>query len=169
MQPTHDAELVATTRALMKTVSHGFDSISTKILHDTIEEIATSLTHIFNRSFLTGIVPDNMKIGKIVLVSKSGDNKVLNNYRPISNIPAFSKLLEKILCNRLIHFLETYNLLYIHQYGFRKKTTTIHAVLQLIKDVSENSDKQSKDITLAVFLDSSRPLLRSAIISYYRN
>ena len=99
------------------------------------------LAHIFNKSFLTGTVPDNMKIAKIVPIFKSGNKTILNNYRPISNIPAFSKLLEKLVCNRLVHFLETHDLLYKHQYGFRQNHTTAHPLLQLLKDISNANDK----------------------------
>ena len=112
--------------------------------------------HIFNQSFLTGTVPDNMKIAKIVPIFKSGNEKMLNNYRPISILPAFSKLLEKLVCNRLVNFLETHDLLYKHQYGFRQNHTTAHPILQLLKDISNANDKNSKDVTLAVFLDSSK-------------
>ena len=79
-----------------------------------------------------------------------------NNYRPISILPAFSKLLKKIVCNRLVNFLEAQHLMYEHQYGFRKKHCTIHPILQLLKDISKANDRKSKDITSAVFLDLSK-------------
>ena len=47
-------------------------------------------------SFNTGIVPDQLKIAKVVPIYKASDNSLLNNYRPISLLPIFSKLLEKI-------------------------------------------------------------------------
>ena len=100
-----------------------------------------------------------MKIAKIVPIHKSGNKKILNNYRPISILPAFSKLLEKLVCNRLVQFIENKNLLYQHQYGFREKHSTIHPVLQLLKDISIANDKTTKDITLAVFLDLSKAIL----------
>ena len=97
-----------------------------------------------------------MKIAKIVPIHKSGNTKILNNHRPISILPAFSKLLEKLVCNRLVQFIENKNPLYQHQYGFREKHSTIHPVLQLLKDISIANDKTTKDITLAVFLDLSK-------------
>ena len=54
------------------------------------------------------------------------------------------------MCNRLVNYLEKYNILYKHQYGFRSKHSTIHPILHLLKD------KISKDITMAVFLDLSK-------------
>ena len=86
-------------------------------------------THIFNQSFLMGVVTAKMKIAKIVPVFKAGNKKILNNYRPISILPAFSKILEKLVSIRLIHFLESQNILDKHQYGFRQNYSTIHPIL----------------------------------------
>ena len=141
---------------LKSSTSQGFDSISMLTIKSTIQEVATPLAHIVNNSFLSGIVPDDMKIAKIAPIHKSGNTKILNNHRPISILPAFSKLLEKLVCNRLVQFIENKNLLYQHQYGFREKHSTIHPVLQLLKDISNANDKTTKDITLAVFLDLSK-------------
>ena len=58
---------------------------------------------------------------------------MLNNYRPISILPAFSKLLDKLVCNLLVNFLETHYLLYKHHYDFRQNHTTAHPILQLLK------------------------------------
>ena len=81
---------------------------------------------------------------------------MFNNYRPISILPAIYKVMEKIICNRLMTFLEKYNILYKHQYGFRAKHSTIHPILHLLKDISIANDKITKDPTLAVFLDLSK-------------
>ena len=82
-----------------------------EIIKTTVHQLAMPLAHIFKQSLLTGTVPDNMKIAKIVPIFKSGNKKMLSNYRPISIFPAFSKLLEKLVCNRLENFLETHDLL----------------------------------------------------------
>lgn len=106
----------------MKTkLSYGFDLISSKLTKDTISLIAEPLAHIFNNSFSVenGIVPDQMKIANVVPVFKSGNKQLFNNYRPISILPAFSKILEKIVHKQLMSFLNNNNALYTHQYGFR--------------------------------------------------
>ena len=104
-----------------------------------------------NQSFLMGVFPDQMKIAKIVPVFKAGNKKILNNYRPISILPAFSKILEKLVSIRLINFLESQNILYKHQYGFRQNYSTIQPILHLLNDISTANDNKSKDITLAIF------------------
>ena len=156
MNPTDEHEIINVTKNLKSSTSEGVDNISMKVIKTTVHEVAVPLAHIFNQSFLTGTFPDNMKIAKIVPIFKSGNKKILNNYRPISILPAFSKLLEKLVCNRLVNFLETHDLLYKHQYGFRQNHTTAHPILQLLKDISNANDKNSKDVTLAVFLDLSK-------------
>ena len=156
MRPTDALEVIATTNTRNKKRSSGFDNISTITLCSTIDEIATPLTHVINQSFNTGIVPGNLKTAKIVTIFKSGDNNFLNNYRPISILPAISKVLKKLVCNRLVGFLEENDILYKHQYGFRSKHSTTHPVLQLIKDIADANDKNTKDATLAVFLLTSQ-------------
>ena len=101
-------------------------------------------------------MPGNLKTAKVIPIFKSGDNTVLNNYRPISILPAISKVLEKLVCNRLVGFLQENDKLYKHQYGFRSKHSTTHPVLQLIKDIADANDKNTKDATLAVFIDLSK-------------
>ena len=61
-----------------------------------------------------------------------------------------------MVCNRLVIYLEKYNILHKHQYGFHSKHSTIHPILNLLKDIADENDKTTKDITLAVFLDLSK-------------
>ena len=138
--------------------STGADNLSMRIIKTTMHEVATPLSFIFNQSFLTGIIPIAMKIAKIVPIHKSGSKKLQNNYRPISILPAFSKILEKLVSNRLVKFLENQHILHDHQYGFRQKHTTVQPIVQLLKDIyiSEANNKDTKDVTLAVYLDLSK-------------
>jgi hypothetical protein len=61
-----------------------------------------------------------MKIAKVRLVYKKGDRRDISNYRPISVLPVFSKILEKIMYNRLSSFVEKYDILAEEQNGFRR-------------------------------------------------
>ena len=88
----------------------------------TIHFISTPLTHIINLSLATGIVPEQMKLAKVKSIHKSSDPNILNNYRPISLLPAFSKLLEKIMFNKVMNYLNSNDILYKHQYGYHAKT-----------------------------------------------
>ena len=156
MFPTNEAEILHTTTNLKASTSEGFDNISTQILKQTMKEVATPLTHIINLSLYHGIFPNDMKLAKIIPILKNGNTKLFNKYRPISILPAFSKILEKIVCNRLLHFLETKYILYKHQYGFRKNHNTIHHIIHLLKYIANANDKASTNSTLAVCLDLSK-------------
>ena len=80
-------------------------SLSTKLMQQTIEEIAIPLEYIINQSFVTGVVPDNLKITNIIPGFKAGNNKIFNNHRPIGILPTLSKIMEKIVCNRFFLML----------------------------------------------------------------
>ena len=122
----------------------------------SVEQIKGVLSYIFNLSINTGDVPENMKVAKVVPVYKSGDKNKIENYRPISILPAFSKLLEKIVFKQVNAFLSKHNVFYKHQYGFRSRHSTVHPVMHLIKSITEANNKSSKDVTLAIFLDLSK-------------
>jgi retron-type reverse transcriptase len=120
-------------------------------LKNLILQLVTPLTHIFNLSFLNGVVPYQLKIAKVVPIFKSGDPMLVDNYRPISLLCNFSKVLEKIMCNRLTKFLNDNNVLSSSQYGFRRKHSTIHPIIHLLNEVTKAST--SKKYTLAIFCD----------------
>ena len=103
----------------------GYDNISMNMIKQSIEFISKPSTHIINLSIVDGIVPDQMKIARVIPVFKCDDYSKFNNYRPISVLPAFSKLLEGIMYDRLLKFIEKYNILSEQQYGFRKGRSTV--------------------------------------------
>ena len=85
----------------------GHDNISMKIIHQSFQNIAQPLETIINiYSLSAGVFPESLKIAKVIPVFKADDPTLFSNYRPISIIlPAFSKLFEKVMYNRLINFL----------------------------------------------------------------
>ena len=118
--PTDPIDIINTAKKLKPKQSTGFDEISTKLMLHIFDEISLPFTHIVNTSFTTGIVPRQIKIAKVIPTHKSGDPTDFNNNRPISLLPAFSKLMEKLMYNRIIQFINSNSILYDHQYGFRK-------------------------------------------------
>ena len=80
MQPTHQEELISIANSLKSSNSQGFDSIPVQIVKSTIREVATPLSHILYKSFQTGVVPDDMKIAKIVPIYKSGNTNLQNKH-----------------------------------------------------------------------------------------
>ena len=132
----------------------GPSSIPISILKILKSELAGPLQVIFNTSFLTGIVPDKFKLAKLIPVFKKGSQTNLSNYRPISLLIVFNKLLEKLMFNRLADFLEKRHLIYNKQFGFRLHHSTDHAVLSIIDQVQKAIE--DRDYPCGIFLDFRR-------------
>ena len=127
-----------------------------KLIKESIDRIICHITHIINQSMSTGLVPKNMKIAKVIAIFKSGKKHIFNNCRPISLLPAFSKILEKVVATKLLKYLYSFDIFYKHQYGFRPKHSTLHPIIHLLNQIAENNDKTTKELTLAVFIDLSK-------------
>ena len=112
------------------------------------------ISHIIYCSLISGIVPSKLKIAKVIAILKNGHHEDMNNHRPISILPCFSEILEKIIANRLLSFLLRYNILYDHQFGFMPGKNTTHAILSLV-DYLINSFENNK-LTCGTFLDISK-------------
>jgi hypothetical protein len=104
---------------------------SSNLLKKVSNLLLYPLKHIINRSFITGCVPTKLKIAKVIPIFKAGDASDINNYRPISLLSTFSKILEKIVQNRLVDYLETHNLISLQQFGFRSSHSTVHPMTLL--------------------------------------
>ena len=87
-------------------------------------------------------------------IFKSEDVTDMSNYRPISVLPCFSKILEKIRYNRLCNNLYENNILYNKQFGFQKNTSTDYAVLELVNDLRQSFNENK--FTVGVFIDLSK-------------
>jgi hypothetical protein len=147
-----DVELV--TMALRRSYSCGHDEISSYILTRIISYTSLPLSVIFNKSVLTGTVPQHFKIAKVIPIFKAGDNTKLINYRPISLLSTFSKVLERLIYNKVIKFIEKHKILSLSQYGFRSGHSTSHAIIDLTNSVTHHLDSGKK--VAGLFLDISK-------------
>ena len=150
---TYDELKNAFTTLKTKT-SPGFDEVSPDIVKFVFDEIAIPIKYIFNLSLKNGIFPEKLKIARVTPIFKSGEEELVNNYRPISVLPCFSKILERIMYNRLYSFLLDNNILYDKQFGFQKEHSTEHAILQLTNQILQ-SFEQNK-LTIGIFIDLSK-------------
>ena len=105
-------ELKEASRSLKPNKSPGYDNISSNSVNETSDIFFTPLNYIFNLSLQQGIFPENLKIAKVSPVYKKDEEFLLTNYRPISVLPCFSKLLERIMYNRLFKYLSENGILY---------------------------------------------------------
>ena len=148
-----EIDILGICRKLKPKLSSGADFISTKLLKDIAPLIITPLHYLINLSLETGYVPKEFKVAKIVPVFKEGDCHDFNNYRPISLLSSFSKLMEKIVAKQLLRFLHIHNIIYKHQYGFRAKHNTSHPVLQFSEKIYNALNQKPSAKTLAIFID----------------
>ena len=95
-----------------------------------------------------------IKIARVIPVYKAGSYTVMSNYRPISLLSIFYKLLEKLMYKRLIKFLEKNNIFNENQFGFRSNRSTTQAIL-LIADKIQRAI-ENKKISCGIFLDLSK-------------
>ena len=147
-------ELDDAVKSIQKNKSPGYDEISSDIILDCYNELRHIIFHLCHKSLSTGIFPDKLKIAKVLPFFKTDDKTLLNNYRPISILPCFSKIFERIMYNRVYDHLISNNLLYKQQFGFQKNHSTEHAILHLVNELTK-SFKQQK-YTLGVFIDLSK-------------
>lgn len=134
--------------------SFGFDGLSTKLIKTVKDALIKPITIIINQMINTGIFPDKLKIAKITPIFKKEDKTLFTNYRPISLLPAISKIFEKVLFKQLYDFFQSKKLFYNAQYGFRTEHSTEFAALELIDRVIIEMDKTNTPIN--IFLDLSK-------------
>ena len=95
-----------------------------------------------------------MKIARVTPIHKKGNKNDVNNFRPISVLPFFSKILEKCMYKRLDEFLSKHNILLKNQFGFRHGHSTATAILDLIHKINEAIN--NKEYTLTIFIDLTK-------------
>ena len=89
--------------------------------------VSKPLEIIFNASFASGVVANDFNLANVISVFKRGSQYSLCNYRPISLLSVFNKLLKKLIYNRLINFIDKNGIFFNKQFGFRAKHSTNHA------------------------------------------
>ena len=134
--------------------SAGYDSVPTHLIKKIKNEIVKPLTHICNISFQTGVFPSQLKQSKVIPLHKGGTKSDLHNYRPISLLSVFSKIIEKLMYMRFEIFLEDNEVLIDQQYGFRKKKSTTGAILRLTDYILKSFDERK--FVIAAFLGLSK-------------
>ena len=134
--------------------SCGLDNISTNLLKFISPAIMRPMTHLFNLSFKTGYIPTCLKTAVIKPIFKNGHKENFTNYRPISLLSSFSKVMEKIAANQMMKYLNKYKLLYEHQYGFRSNHSTEQPVLHFIDKIYKALNESK--FTLSIFIDLTK-------------
>ncbi len=153
MPPVTSEEIINTVSQLRDS-SPGYDGIPMKLLRVLMPSLCPVILYLCNMSFSTGIFPKHLKIAKVLPLYKSGDGKLFKNHRPISVLPVISKILEKIMYNRLSEFCKSNNIISDAQYGFRRGKSTETALTTFSNDVLAAFDNRL--FTISVFLDLAK-------------
>ena len=109
------------------------------------------MAFIFNKSLSKGVVPKNLKCSLISPVYKSEDKSIVSNCRPVSVLPRFSKILEKMMFKRLMSFIDKHKILHQDQFGFRKSHSTERAIISLTQKITEAIE--NKKFTIGIFFN----------------
>jgi hypothetical protein len=130
------------------------DGISTIVLKKLEPLLSRSLALIINQSLKTGIFPEKLKLAKVIPVYKKNETFNVENYRPISILPAISKVFEKVVHLQIYSYFNQHKILSNSQYGFREEHSTEHALFEIVDRVSSALDGGLSPI--AIFLDLSK-------------
>lgn len=148
---TTPGEVNSVLMSLKSDSAPGWDNISTGFLKYARNEVVPIICHLANVCFSKGVFPAALKQAIITPVHKSGDRDDVNNYRPISVLPVISKILEKLINDRLHKYLEKFKIISDSQFGFRHGRSTEDAVAALSSHIVDQLDRKHK--CLAVFID----------------
>ena len=121
-------------------------SINCRSISNFFENIECSLKSLDNKFDFVGLSETWLKI--------NDNSAMFSNYRPISLLPFFSKILERLMHNRLYNFLTEHNILSMNQFGFRKNYSTFLELMDLVDNISKNIDEGNYSI--GIFLDLSK-------------
>ena len=154
IKPTSVYEILKLSSSIKISKADGPDGISPRVIKECIHYIVNPLCDIFNMSLCTGIVPDKLKIAKIVPLFKKDNPAHFENYRPVALLSIFAKLLERLMYNRLYDFLTKQNILIHEQFGFRKNYSTSLSVICFTDYILQEIDKGN--FCCGVFMDLSK-------------
>ena len=120
------------------------------------KELCAPLKLIFNNILVTGIYPDQWKMANVTPVHKKDNKQITNNYRPISLLPIFAKVFEKIIFRNLYNRLVSNNLITNNQSGFRPGDSVTNQLIYLVHEIFKSFDCNENLEVRSVYLDISK-------------
>ena len=118
--------------------AHGHDEISVKSFSYVSPQYANHL--LFENCLASGEFPNVWKKRNIVPVHKKGNKQLIKNYGPVSLLAICRKLIEKLMFNSILHFIDTKNMLSVHQSGFHHGDSCAHQLILIVHDIYNASD-----------------------------
>jgi hypothetical protein len=154
LNPVSEDEIKYIINNLKERWTSGIDGIVEKVVKRSTEYIIKPLTNTCNASFEAGVFPDRLKIAVVKPTHKKGSKEDIKNYRLISLLPAFSKIIGRAMYIRLKTFITYNNILVEAQNGFREGRSTESAIQTSLDKIFEALD--TKIMTIGIFLDLSK-------------
>ena len=140
LSPLTPVEIEIIINALQAGKAVGPYSIPISLLKILSSHIRKPLCTIINDSFSSGVLPDRLKLAKVITLHEKGATDVPSNYRPISWLSTFSKVIKKLMHKWLSEFFEYCNILHPLQLGFCEKHSTLHALISMKETIKETID-----------------------------
>ena len=147
-------ELYSVIDSLGDNKAAGPGEISIRLIKSCKLAIGVHLQFALNECIAEKIFPTKMKLAYVTPIFEKGDKLDSTNYRPISVTPSFAKIIERLLLNQMMEYIDKHKIINKKQFGFQKKKSATDAILELVKTVSANLD-QSKE-TVAIFLELAK-------------
>jgi hypothetical protein len=151
LKAAHPDEVSKVIKNMKSSKSCGLDNIDSYILKLACDELTPAITHIINLSIEQRCFPDGWKTSKVIPLFKKKDATLPQNYRPVSLLSITSKILERIVYNQLIDYLEKNGILHPSHHGFRKHHNTTTALLEMYTNWVENHEDDK--VTAVILLD----------------
>ena len=153
LKAVHPDDISKIIQNLKSSKSCGLDNIDSFVLKLACEELTPAITHVVNLSIGQSYFPSTWKTSKVIPLFKKGDSTVQKNYRPVSLLPITSKILEKVVYEQLVKYLEENCILHPSHHGFRKNHSTATALLEMYSSWVEAFEENK--VTAVVMLDMS--------------
>ena len=119
----------------------GPDGLHPKVLRECAEQLSGPLTELFRLSLRNGVVPESWRRADVSPIFKKGSMKKVENYRPVSLTSQLCKMMESIIRDHLIEFLESKNFFSGEQHGFRARRSCTTNLLETLEDWTRAVDK----------------------------
>jgi len=164
LRPLTNDEVLNAMTCLSNSQAVGSDGFNLLVLKENFSFISKQLTYIFNLSFSSGVFPSLLKNAIVTPVFKAGSSTEPGNYRPISILTTFSKLLEKLFYIRLISFINSHNILNPHQFGFRANYSTNLAIAHVLSNIISIVNHKNRAVIALLDLKKAFDLINHKLL-----
>ena len=146
------------------------DPLPTWLLKDCLDELLPVLTNIINVSLSSGVVPRSFRASLILPVLKKPnlDPNDLGNYHPIANLPFVSKVLERIVADQLMCYVDSHHLLPGNQSAYRNFHSTETALLKVLNDLLLAVDKGDEAVMFLLDFSAAFDTLDHTVLLWKR-